>query len=96
MFLTSTKLYGPASSATIAKWIKKVLSNAGVDTTIFKPHSVRSALASAATEAGISIPEIIEAADWSNQSAFEHFYYCPSKAAASGTAGHKSASNLQS
>jgi len=62
VFLTSTKPHSPASSATIARWIKSALTEAGIDTTIFKAHSVRGASTSAAAEAGISIPEILEAA----------------------------------
>ena len=96
VFLTSTKPYGPASSATIARWIKTVLSKSGIDTSIFKAHSIRGASTSAAAEAGISIPEILEAGDWLSQSTFERFYYRPCKASAFGTAVLKVASNLQS
>ena len=96
VFLTSTKPYGPASSATIARWIKTVLSRSGIDTTIFKAHSIRGASTSAAAEAGISIPEILEAGDWSSQSTFEKFYYRPCKSSSFGTAVLKLASNMQS
>ena len=65
-FLTSTEPHRPASSATIARWIKTALTRAGIDTTIFRAHSARGASTSAAAEAGVSIPEILEAADWSN------------------------------
>ena len=53
---------------------------------ILKAHSVRGASTFATAEAGISIPEILEAADWSNQSTFERFYYCPCKSVSIGTA----------
>ena len=53
---------------------------------LYKVHSVRGASTFAAAEAGISIPEILEAADWSNQSTFERFYYCPCKSVSIGTA----------
>ena len=78
LFLTSTKPHGPASSATIARWIKTVLSKSGIDTSIFKAHYQGSINISPA-EAGISFPEILETGDWSSQSTFERFYYCPSK-----------------
>ena len=96
LFLTSTKPYRPASSSTIARWIKTALSKAGVDTSIFKAHSVRGASTSAAAEAGISIPEILEAADWSNKSTFERFYYRPRAKPSFGVTILNSASNLQS
>ena len=96
VFLTSTKPCGPAASATIARWIKTVLSRSDIDTTIFKAHSTRGASTSAEAEAGISIPEILKAADWPSQSTFECFYYHPCKVSSFGTALLKSPSNLQS
>ena len=96
VFLTSIKPYGPATSATVARWIKTVLSKAGIDTSIFKAHSVRGAATSTAAEAGVSIPEILEAADWSSQSTFECFYFHPSRSSSFGTTVLKYASNLQS
>ena len=95
VFLISTKPYGPATSASVARWIKTVLSKAGIDTT-FQVHSIRGASTLAAAEAGISVPEILEAAGWSNQSTFERFYYRPCKSSCFGTAVLKSASSLQS
>ena len=67
----------PVTSSTIARWIKSVLTNAGIDTAIFKAHSVRSAATSAASEAGLSTSEILAAADWSTESVFQKFYYKP-------------------
>ena len=95
-FITSVKTHRPATSATIARWIKTALSKAGVDTTIFKAHSVRGAATSAAAEAGVSIPEILEAADWSNRSTFERFYYRPQSKTCFGPTVLQRASNLQS
>ena len=69
--------FSPATSATIARWIKSALTKAGIDTSICKAHSVREATTMAAPLAGISIPEILEAGDWSSQSVFERFYYRP-------------------
>ena len=74
LFLTSTRPYHSATSATIARWVKTTLSKAGVDTSIFCAHSTRSASTSAAADAGISIPEILEAADWSSSTTFERFF----------------------
>ena len=96
VFLTSTKPHWRASSATIARWIKSILSKAGIDTSTFRAQSIRGASTSAAAEAGISIPEILEAADWSNQLTFERFYFRPQHASAFGTSVLNTASNLQS
>lgn len=43
------------SSSTIARWLKEVLHLAGIDTSIFKAHSYRSASTSAAFSCGISL-----------------------------------------
>ena len=51
VFLTNTKLYGPTTSAMIARWIKIYMSKSGIDTTIFRAHSVGKAWTSAAAEA---------------------------------------------
>jgi len=64
-----------ATSATIARWIKTGLSKAGIDTSIFKAHSIRSAATSAAADAGVSVTEIMETTDWTSASVFEKFYY---------------------
>uniref|UniRef100_A0A1X7UT20 Tyr recombinase domain-containing protein n=1 Tax=Amphimedon queenslandica TaxID=400682 RepID=A0A1X7UT20_AMPQE len=77
LFLTSTKPHRPASSATIARWIKTALTKAGIDTTIFRAHMARGASTSAVAEAGVSIPKILDADDWSNKSTFEWYYYRP-------------------
>jgi len=84
----------PATTATIARWIKTGLSKAGIDTSIFKTHSIQSATTSAA--AGASVTEIMEAADWTSESMFEKFYHRPSRSSTFGHTFINSASNLQS
>ena len=96
LFITTRKPFHPASSATIARWIKSTLSKAGIDTSIFCAHSTKSASTSAAADAGISIPEILAAADWSSNSVFERFYYRPQSSSKFGVTVLKTASNLQS
>ena len=95
LFLTAVPKHHPATASTIARWIKAGLTKAGIDTNIFKAHSVRSASTSAAADAGISISEILEAADWSSASTFEKFYYRPIKSSKFGLSVVSSASNLQ-
>ena len=66
------------SSSTLARWMKEALGAAKVDTSIFKAHSSPGAAATAAIEAGISLPQILTLADWSCPSNFNKFYYRPS------------------
>ena len=74
LFLSYIKPLKPVSSSTLARWAKSVLSLAGIDTTIFKQHSTRSAASSAAFNAGVALSDILEAADWTNESTFTRFY----------------------
>ena len=74
LFLSYIKPHKPVSSSTLARWTKSVLSLAGIDATIFKPHFPRSAASSAAFNAGVALSDILEAADWTNESTFTRFY----------------------
>ena len=57
--------------------MKSTLAEAGIDTTRFKAHSSRSAFSSAAYEAGVALPDTMEAAGWSTVSTFIIFYHKP-------------------
>jgi len=73
-FVTSIKPHGPASSKTLSRWTLSLLSSSGVDTTIFKSHSTRSASV-AFMQRTLSNHEICKVADWSTTSGvYERFY----------------------
>ena len=74
LFLAVVRPHKPVSSSTLARWMKSMLEKAGIDTGIFKAHSVR----------GAAIADILKAADWSSKSVFTKFYYKPVR---SGTFG---------
>ena len=74
------------TSSTIARWLKEVIRDAGIDTNIFKAHSVRAASTSAAAMLGISTNEILEATDSSTESTFQRFYYRPTHSSVFGKA----------
>ena len=65
LFFSLRKPHSPVCSATIARWIKSVLQDAGIDTTVFKAHSTRAAATSAAKEKGFLIGDILQTAGWS-------------------------------
>ena len=67
----------PVSSATVARWLKELMQLAGIDTSLFKGHSIRGAVTTEAARQGFSIPDILQFADWSQQSTFIKFYYRP-------------------
>lgn len=77
LFLSYIRPYRPVSSSTLARWMKETLAEAQVDTSIFKAHSSRGDAATAAAEAGISVPQIPTLADWLGPSTFNKFYYRP-------------------
>jgi len=54
-----------------------MLTEAGIDTEMFKAHSVRGASSSAALRKGVHISDILQTADWSKDSTFKWFYYRP-------------------
>lgn len=78
LLLTTQKPFRPAARDTVANWIKLVLAQAGIDTSVFKAHSTRGAATSKALETGVPLVEILAAADWSSEATFNRFYRRPS------------------
>ena len=62
------------SPATVARWIKSILSAAGIDTSVFKPHSVRGASVTHKYVQGVPVVDILRMADWSNEHTIRKFY----------------------
>ena len=77
LLLCHTKPHGPASKDTISRWIKQVMFDAGIDTSIFKRHSTRSAATSAAKLASVPLDEIMATAGWRSNSVFAVYYHKP-------------------
>ena len=74
LLVSFIKPHLPVSLSTIARWLKETMTAAGIDTTVFKAHSVRGASSSTAANKGVTTDEILEAADWSTESSFQRFY----------------------
>ena len=77
LFVSYTKPHKAVSRDTIGRWVKTVLSSAGIDTKKFKPHSTRAAAVSAASNVSVSLDEIMSTAGWSSESTFAKFYNKP-------------------
>ena len=75
LFISTIKPYKPVGAQTMARWIKTVLSWAGIDVTLFKPHSTRHAASSAAFQANVPLEEILKKAGWSRAQTFKRFYF---------------------
>ena len=76
LFLSYVKPFGPIASSSIARWLKDLLLEAGLDST-FRAHSVRGAAVSAARLHGMSVADIVSVADWTSDTMFKKFYYRP-------------------
>ncbi|CAB3992898.1 Hypothetical predicted protein [Paramuricea clavata] len=63
LFLSFIKPYRPLSTDTCSRWPKTVLSNPGVNVSIFKGHSYRGAATSKAVLQGIAVDLILKTAD---------------------------------
>ena len=79
LFLGVIKPHNPVAPSTVARWLRTVMGKAGIDTNIFKAHSTRGAATTAAANAGITMEDILKAANWSSDTVFKKFYYKPTK-----------------
>lgn len=74
VFISYVKPHKEISTSTFARWIKEVLKLSGIDTNIFKAHSVRGAATSALYSRGANLKDILRLANWSNENTFQRFY----------------------
>lgn len=74
VFISYTKPHKEITTSTLARWIKVVLELSGIDTTLFKAHSVRGASTSALYSRGANLNEILQMANCSNEKTFHRFY----------------------
>ena len=65
------------TSSTIAKWLKLCLRRVGINTLAFQAHSTRVAVFTKAAMSGVTVEDILKAADWSGKETFQCFYYKP-------------------
>ncbi|XP_021365911.1 uncharacterized protein LOC110458506 [Mizuhopecten yessoensis] len=78
LFISTISPFNKVSKQTIANWIKLVLKKSGIDTSVYKPHSTRSASMTAAKAAHVPISTILQTAGWSKECTFRKFYCIPS------------------
>ena len=74
-FLVShIKPHKPVSPSTVFRWLGQVLAMVGINTEVFKAHSIRSASSSKTELTGVSLIDIIKQGHWSQTSTFQKFY----------------------
>jgi hypothetical protein len=74
LLLATTKPHKPVATCTISNWLKKLMTSAGIDTSLYKAHSTRAASTSKAKSQGVSVQTIVDTANWANANTFRRFY----------------------
>jgi len=74
LLLSFINPHGSVKPGTVSRWITEVLSNAGIDITIFTGHSTRASSSSKAKACDVPIKEILKKGYWSKTTTFERFY----------------------
>ena len=74
LLLSFIKPHKPIKPCSVARWLKLVMMWSGIDVSVYKAHSTRSAACSKVINKGVSCAEILRTADWSKQSTFTKFY----------------------
>ncbi|XP_072015819.1 uncharacterized protein [Amphiura filiformis] len=75
LLISYMKPHKKVGSATVGHWVKTTMAKAGIDTTVYKPHSIRSAsVSNAASTAGVPLQQILQTAGWTNAGTFARFY----------------------
>ena len=77
LFINYVKPHRGVSKDTMARWIRAVMLEAGLDDGTFKPHSTRSAATSTAKQACVPIQDILKHAGWSSERTIDRFYNKP-------------------
>ena len=76
LMISTIKPHKAASQNTISRWVKLILSKAGIDRS-FTTHSTRAAASSMAKLKGVPLQTIMRSAGWSNAKTFAKFYEKP-------------------
>ena len=75
LFIAFRKPHNDVCAQSISRWIKSILGESGIDTSIFTAHSTRHASTSRAFTSGVDIDTIRRTAGWSKESqTFARFY----------------------
>lgn len=78
LFISFREPFKVASKQTLSRWVKDILYESGIDTSVFSAHSTRHASTSAAKRKGITFDVIRKSAGWTETSTtFTRFYNRP-------------------
>ena len=74
LLLSSIRPHNAVVSCTISGWLKKTLKQAGINTDLFKAHSIRSTSSSKTSVGGAPLVEILKRGSCSHHSTWQRFY----------------------
>jgi len=74
LFISYSRPHNPVSTDTVARWIRSVMSDAKIDSSVFGAHSVRGASASAAQVQQAPLESVLRAGDWSGLRSYSKHY----------------------
>ena len=74
LLLSHLRPHKEVKRSTIANWVKLVMSLSGIDVSVYKAHSCRSASTSKAKVLGLSLEDILKRGQWTNISTWQRFY----------------------
>ena len=74
LLITHRKPHHAAHKDTVARWLKEILKDAGIDTTRFTAHTYRAASSSFLHEQQLPIDEILKRGQWTQKSTFLKYY----------------------
>ena len=74
LFISFAKPYKKISRDTLSRWIKLMMKKGGVDTEMYKTHSLRHAATSCAASKDVSLSVILSRVGWKQESTFTRFY----------------------
>ena len=77
LLLTTRSPVHAVSRDTIRRWTKDVLKDAGIDLSIFAPHSTRSAVTSKVALSKLPLRTILRTAGWARECTFRKYYNKP-------------------
>ena len=77
LLLSYIKPHKPVAKDTVARWCSEIMLKAGIDTSVFAPHSLRGASSSSAARNGCTMKQILQAGGWSREETFARFYDKP-------------------
>ena len=70
IFISLCSPFKAVGSSSLSRWLKTVLSLAGIDSSVYTGHSFRSAFTSKASRLGVPLDTILSTADWKNSGTF--------------------------